>query len=301
MAGHLFTDTTEFFNIDFGDIIEIGEKHYIVKGHAHERRFGIEDPKFWVKRTVDMETGGKKILKLSFLESFETRFGTRGTRCFRNPRKEADILELVKGHPYFMQGTAQKDEKGNIIRILDIVPGQNFLLYIDSLRMGHRTYFHTALPGIMKKLVKAFEAIRFLHIHGFKHGDIRNDHIIVERNTGNYVWIDFDYDYDGGENPFEMELFGLGNILINAVGKGFHTVQMILSNTRVYGDLKDHLEPMDFSVILKRRFVNLRKLYPYIPKILNDILMHFSRDADVYYKTVDDLVEEIKRYLRTVS
>ena len=184
---------------------------------------------------------------------------------------------------------------------MDIVPGPNFLLYIDSISMGHETYFHTVLPGIMKKLVKAFEAIRFLHIHGFKHGDIRNDHLIVERDTGNYVWIDFDYDYDGGENPFGLELLGLGNILINAVGKGFHTIQMILNDAVKYGDLKDRLEPTDFSIIHKRRLVNLRKLYPYIPVMLNDILLHFSRGATVYYEIVEEIVEDLNRCLHYIS
>ena len=231
MEGRLFTDTTEIFSIGYGDIIQIGEKRYTVTGHERERRFGMEDPKFWVKRAIDSDTGEKKILKLSFLESFETHFGNVSVRCFRDPKKEADILELVKDHPYFMHGKTLRDEKGNIIRVLDIVPGPNFFLYIDSLNMAYETYFTKALPDILKKLIKAFEAIRFLHIHGFKHGDIRNDHIIIDRDTGNYVWIDFDYDYEASENPFGLDVFGLGNILINAIGKGFHNIQMILNDT----------------------------------------------------------------------
>ena len=93
--------------------------------------------------------------------------------------------------------------------------------------MDHETYFHTALQGILRKLVRAFEAIRFLHVHGFRHGDIRNDHIMVEHGTGNYMWIDFDYDYDTSENPFGLDVFGLGNILTYAVGKGFHNTHEI--------------------------------------------------------------------------
>ena len=300
MAGRLFKDTTEFFSIDYGDVIQIGEKRYKVTGYERERRFGMEDPKFWVKRAIDSDTGEKKILKLSFLESFETNFGNVSVRCFRNPKKEADILELVRNHPSFMHGTAHRDEKDNIIRILDIVPGPNFLHYIDSFRMAYETYFTEALPDILKKLIKAFEAIRFLHIHGFKHGDIRNDHIIVDRNTGNYVWIDFDYDYETSENPFGLDVFGLGNILINAIGKGFHNIQMILDDTKTYGDLKDRLEPGDFSIIHKRRFINLRKLYPDIPKPLNDILMHFSRGAGIYYEFVEEIIEDLNRCLYSI-
>jgi len=300
VGGRLFTDTTEFFSIDYGDVIQIGEKRYKVTGYERERRFGMEDPKFWVKRAIDSDTGEKKILKLSFLESFETNFGNVSVRCFRNPKKEADILKLVRNNPSFMHGTAHRDEKDNIVRILDIVPGPNFLNYIDSLRMAYETYFTKALPDILKKLIKAFEAIRFLHIHGFKHGDIRNDHIIVDRNTGNYVWIDFDYDYEVSENPFGLDVFGLGNILINAIGKGFHNINMILDDTKTYGDLKDRLEPGDFSIIHKRRFINLRKLYPDIPKPLNDILMHFSQSAGIYYEFAEEIIEDLNRCLYSI-
>ncbi len=299
MGGRVFTDTSDIFSIDHDDIVKIGDKHYRVTGHEMERRFGMDEPKFWVKRAVDLDTGEKKILKLTFLESFETNFGGARITCFRNPEKEAQILEAMMDHPLFMHGSASRDEQGNIIRILDIVPGPNFFLYIDSFRMGHRSYFEKTLPRVLKRLVKAFEAIRHLHSMGFKHGDIRNDHIIVERDTGNYVWIDFDYDYEALENPYSLDIFGLGNILINAVGKGFHNIQMILGDPAVYGGLADRLEREDFSIIHKRRFINLRKLYPYLPKALNDILMHFSIGANVYYEMVDEMVEDLQRCLYT--
>jgi len=179
--------------------------------------------------------------------------------------------------------------------------GPNFFLYIDSFNISYGTYLSNVLPDILKRLVKAFEAIRFLHIHGFKHGDIRNDHIIVERHTGNYVWIDFDYAYEISENPFGLDIFGLGNILINAIGKGFHTIYMILKDPVTYGDLKDRLEPGDFSILHKRRFINLRKLYPDIPKPLNDILMHFSTGANVYYEYAEEIIEDLNRCIYSIS
>jgi hypothetical protein len=293
-------DTTDFYSIDYGDVVLVGGKRYTITGHEQERRFGIESPKFWVKRAVDLDTGKKKILKLSFLESFTITLGGVKIRCFRDPDKEEKILGLVKDHPHFMQGTAYRDTKGNNIRVLDIVRGQNFFVYIDSLTMGHESYFHQVLPGILKKLVQAFEAIRFLHIHGHKHGDIRNDHVIIERDTGNYVWIDFDYDYEAGENPFGLDIFGLGNTLIYAIGKGFHTLHMIQNEPFIYKDLKDTLEPGDFSILDQWRFINLRKLYPYIPATLNDILMHFSRRADVYYELVEEVIEDLNRCIHAV-
>ena len=166
--------------------------------------------------------------------------------------------------------------------------------------MKYDDYFHQVLPGILKKLVPAFEAIRFLHINGFKHGDIRNDHIIINRDTNSYVWIDYDYDYEATENPFGLDIFGLGNILLYAIGKGFHNLQMIRNDARIYGDLIDRIEPADFSILDKWRFMNLRKLYPTIPKTLNDILMHFAQGADVYYEVVEELNEDLNRCLYSI-
>ena len=159
----LFTDTTDFPSIEFGDEIVVGGGRYTVTGLEKERRFGIEDPKFWVKRALNADTGERKIIKLSFFESFFTSFGGVKIRCFRDPEKEAEILKLVKGNPSFMQGTSHYDEKGNNIRILDIVRGKNFFLYIDSIRMPHEKYFREVLPAILKKLVDAFTAIGFVH------------------------------------------------------------------------------------------------------------------------------------------
>lgn len=301
MTGKLHTDTSDFFAIDCGDEILAGGQKYIVTGHERERRFGIDDPKFWVKKAKHSDSGEKKIIKLSYFESFEVTVGGVKIQCFRNPDKEGDILELVKGNPYFMQGESFKDPKGNNIRVLDIVYGPNLFVHLDSIRADHKTYFGTILPDVLKRLVTAFECILFLHENDHRHGDIRNDHIIIERETGNYVWIDFDYDYQSKENPFSLDIFGVGNILLYAVGKGFHNLYMIDSDRKFYGDLIDNLEPADFSLLDKWRFINLQKLYPYIPGMLNNILMHFSKEAYVYYEHMSEIIEDIKGYLYSVD
>jgi hypothetical protein len=295
-----FTDTTDFYSIDYGDKILIGGKCYIVKGFARETRFGIEDPKFWVKRVVDSTTGERKIIKLMFLESYETSIGGVNIRCFRNPAKEAKILELVNNHASFMQGEAFLDSKSNIVRVLNVVRGPNFFNYIDHYKLKYEDYFQQILPGIIKKLMTAFEAISFLHINGYKHGDIRNDHIIVNREKNNYVWIDFDYDYEATENPFGLDVFGLGNILIYAIGKGFHNLHTISNDRQLYGDLINRIGPDDFSLLEKRRFINLRKLFPIIPRMLNDILMHFSQGTHVYYEFAEELIEDLDRCRYTI-
>lgn len=299
-APRLHTDTTNFTAIEFGDEILVGKTRYKVTGIERERRFGIEDPKYWVKRVVNSKTGERKIIKLSFFESFETTLSHIKIRCFRSPEKEADILKLVRGNPSFMQGVSCYDAKQNNIRVLDIVYGTNFFLHIDTFRMPHIKYFHEKLPGILAKLVKAFEAIQVLHRHGYKHGDIRSDHLMVEKNSGTYVWIDYDYDYDTRENPFSLDIFGLGNILAYAVGKGYHNHYMIMNDQYTYGDLRNRLELKDFSIIHKNRFLNLKKLYPYVPRMLNDIILHFSGGAPIFYESVEELKEDLKGYIASL-
>ena len=291
------SDTSDFFSIDKGDILVIGDRQYEILGHARELRFGIEDPKFWVKRAVDIVTRERKLIKLAFFESFTASLGGVKIKCFRDPDKEGKILSLVKGRPDFMQGEVFYDESGNNIRVLDIVRGDSFMDHISTFSMPYEKYFRNVLPDVLKHLVRALEAIRFLHINGFKHGDIRNDHIIVDRVTGNYVWIDFDYDFQATENPFSLDIFGLGNVLSYAVGKGFHNYYMIKSDRLKYGDLADRLDAEDFALLDPRRFINLAKLYPIIPESLNSILMFFSTGAAVYYETVDEIIEDLNWFL----
>ena len=292
------TDTTDFLTIERGDEILIGGKRYIITGHERERRFGIDDPKFWVKIANDADTGERKLIKLSYFEGFETSLAGIKIKCFRNPEKEAKILELVKDHPHFMQGESYQDTAGNSVRVLDVVRGQSFFKYVEAIPLPHKEYFEQLFPAILAKLVKSLDAILYLHLKGFKHGDIRNDHIWVENETGNYVWIDFDYDYETTENPFFFDLVGIGNVLLYASGKGINEHYMIKYDKSRYKDLIDRIESGDFAIIDKSRLVNLRKLYPYIPVELNNILMHFSRSTEVYYESIVEIIEDVKHFLR---
>lgn len=290
----LTPDFGDFSRIDCGDEIDLGQRRYRITGFERERRFGIEDPKFWVKRAVDVETGERKLLKFAFFESFYTSLAGVKIRCFRSPEKESRILELVDGHPFFMQGSSFWDEKGNNIRVLDIVRGTNFFVKLGNLVMDHRTYFETRLPAILEALIESFEAIRKLHINGLRHGDIRNDHLIVEQETEKYVWIDFDYDYDAPENPFSLDLIGMGNILLYAMGKGFIELYMIATDPDSYPGLLERINADDFSLLDKSRFMNLKKVYPYVPEGLNDILMHFSRGTQVFYENIDEFLDDLR-------
>ncbi|KJS29621.1 MAG: protein kinase [Desulfatitalea sp. BRH_c12] len=298
--GRTVTDTSDFMAIEPGDVILVGGRRYLVRGEEREYRFGVEDPKFWVKKVIDVQTQERKLIKLAYAETFMTQLGGVQVRCFRNSAKESAILDLVAGHPSFMQGTNFTDDRGNPVRVLEIVRGVNFLNYIDSFKMPHEVYFWTVLPDILRNLIGAIQAIGFLHAHGFRHGDIRNDHVIVTHGSGKYVWIDFDYDFDLPENPFGLDVFGLGNLIIYAIGKGFHEYYMIRNDRYVYQDLAERVTMEDFSILHTSRLVNLRKYYPYIPPFLNNVLLHFSKGAPLFYENTQELVEDLQGFLTSV-
>ena len=192
-----------------------------------------------------------------------------------------------------MKGESYKDNKNNNVRVLDIVRGQNFYVTLERMHMDHQVYFYTEFPAILKNLIKTFEALRFLHLQGFRHGDVRNDHLIIESSTRNYVWIDFDYDFSTPENPYSLDLFGLGNIMLYATGMGFHELNMIMDDTNKYGNSMDRISANDFSIMYKSRLMNLQKLFPYIPDSLNNILLHFAKGSDLFYEHIDEVLEDM--------
>ena len=139
MSHHIrvHTDTTDFFRVEYGDVLILRERPYLIRHNAKEMRFGLDDePKFWVKHAIDLEDGSKKIIKLVFYEKFISNVGGIRFECFRSPKKEARILDLVKGRRNFMQGYSVKDEKGNIVRVLDFIEGKPVSSYIQSFDPG---------------------------------------------------------------------------------------------------------------------------------------------------------------------
>ncbi len=52
-----------------------------------------------------------------------------------------------------------------------------------SLDNSHQDYFLNQFPDILNQYVELVKAIKFLHQHGEKHGDIRRDHILWDREN----------------------------------------------------------------------------------------------------------------------
>ncbi len=298
-AGRIFSDTSEFMDIDHGDVIRLGGLHYLVLRDEVEQRFGVEDPKYWVKRCRVLETGGRKILKLVFNENFIMNIGSLDVQCYRSPHKESRILELVRGDSRFMQGVTVPDNRGNAVRVLDIVQGRRLDEVVENIDADHATYFRDYFPGILERFIEACEAIAFLHSRWEKHGDIRRDHLWLDKATNRYCWIDFDYTFDFRENPFGLDLFGLGNILIFITGKCQHTTTS-LPGSGLLEALPRPLAPGDFSIMFPHRLVNLRLIFPYIPEALNNVLMRFSAGSEVFYESVPELVNDLRPGLKAV-
>lgn len=295
----IHTDTSDFFDIEYGDVVQLNGNHYLVRNSAREGRFGLEeDVKHWVKRAIDLGRSQMCIVKLVFYEKFMASVGGIEFECFRSPRKEARILELVKDHPNFMHGLSAADDRGNTVRVLEYIAGKSLATLIADLAVDHETYFHDMLPDILEQYLECVAAIGFLHEHGEKHGDIRRDHILIDRQTGRYRWIDFDYNFRHRENIYGYDLFGLGNVLLYIVGRG----DVLL------GDLKNRnfsgfsgLTEADLNIVFHNRVANLKKVYPYIPEALNRVLLHFSNGANWFYEQTGQLIDDLEAAVNTLG
>ncbi|MBU0730471.1 MAG: hypothetical protein KKE17_08920 [Proteobacteria bacterium] len=295
----IITDTSDFFQVEYDDVIVLGATLYWVKRYEKEGRFGLDDePKYWVRRAIDLNDGSTKILKLVFHEEFETKVGEVMIRCFRSPRKEARILDLVAKHKNFMHGHWVLDSADNIVRILEFIPGQTYEQIIADYGADHEDYFHNYFLEVLDQYIELVTAIKFLHDHGEKHGDIRRDHIIHDRELKTNRWIDFDYNYMHGESMWGFDLQGLGNIIIFLTGRGDVLVPDLYNNQR---DLFDSLWGEDLNISYKNRVANLKKIYPYIPDSLNRILLHFSIGAKIFYETTGQMLDDLAKAREDVS
>ena len=284
-------DSSDFFRVDYDDVVILDAEPYFVRNNEREGRFGIDDEqKFWVKRARNLLDGEVKILKWVFRERFEAKIGNLVFECVRSPQKEARILELVRGRPEFMQGKTVLDSSGNQLRILDYIKGKTLGQLALEMGKDHEDYFHNYYPALLDEFIQVVEAIRFLHENNEKHGDIRRDHIIKDISTGRYRWIDFDFNYRHGESRFGYDLFGLGNVLLFITGRGDITTYRLLHEAP---HLLGRLTEDDVNIVFHNRVNNLKKIYPYLPEKLNRVLMHFSMSAPIYYEETKELLEDL--------
>ena len=49
------TDTSDFFRVEYNDVVLLGSTPFWVKRYEKEGRFGLDDePKYWVRRAIDL-------------------------------------------------------------------------------------------------------------------------------------------------------------------------------------------------------------------------------------------------------
>lgn len=291
----LWADTSDFVNIDYGDVIHVDDRYLLVVGYTKEGRFGVdEQPKQWVPKVYDLVSEERNIVKLVFHETYTIRIGKLQVTCYRSPEKEAKVIDLTQGNPCFMQGYSTLDNAGNLVRILKIVNGQRLDKVVYKMGEKHLDYFENYLPDVLRQFIVAVEGIAMLHSHGLKHGDIRRDHIFVDRIDGHFSWIDFDYDFYLPERPYAMDLFGLGNVLLFLLGQQNFRPGAILKDPAFGEKVYSRLTGDDLALVARDRVFNLQKIYPYIPDALNDILLYFSAGTEVMYDTVDEFCSDLQ-------
>ncbi len=285
----IVTDTSDWMSIIKGDVIRLDCCDYLVRGNMREPRFGIDDqPKYWVFSAIELETGKEKIIKAVYEEEFIAHVSILKIRCYRSPEKEGKVLADVLGDDRFMQGKTFYDEKGNNVRVIDYIRGVPFFRYIPEINKSHERYFHEDLPDILWKLLDNILAIQKLHNLGHCHGDIRNDHIIIESGSQKYRWIDFDLKQD----VTDFDLWSLGNIINYAVAKGILTFEAVRKRKDICQSVKDSLTADDGSAFYNYRIMNLQKVFPYIPRRLANLLKHFTTRPIGFYTTIKDLIRD---------
>lgn len=292
---------SDFFAINRGDVVALNGHNYVISGIGRERSFGLDDePKHWVKYAYEVATGRRKIIKLVFLEEFDLKYGEHVVRCFRSPEKEARALESARGHMHFMQGQTVVTAEHEHVRVIDYINGRALARIIEDYPGPHERYFRERLPELLRLFIPCIEALHFLHGLGIRHGDVRSDHLILDERLGKLRWIDFDYDFIYNEAPLALDLLGVGNILSELVGKGERTVH----NLRLIPNLRDAIESLtsdDFSVVERTRLMNWRKLYPYVPDELNNVLLHFAAGSELYYESAQEIAEDLAHALHAIE
>ncbi len=280
-------DTSNYIAIDRGDVLELDGDLYLVCGNEREGRFGIDDqPKYWVKRAVSLRTGRVHVIKLVFQESFSTLVDGQHFECVRSAQKEAQVLEAVRAHPNFMHGRGVVDEGGNLVRIIDFIEGETLLNYLGNLEMTHERYVEQTLPNVLAETYDCIAGIAFLHSRGLCHGDIRNDHIIIDSHGGRARWIDFDF----ARPSLMFDVLCLGNVLNCVMAKGFVTFHGLRKS---HPEALDRLGEEDASAFFRHRLMNLERIYPHLPKELTRILDHFSVGGRDRYQRVEEIVDDL--------
>jgi hypothetical protein len=93
------------------------------------------------------------------------------------------------------------------------------------------------------------------------------------------------------EDYADFDLWSLGNVLHCVVGKGFVSFRDVIDQRP---NLAASLSDDDGSVFFRHRVMNLRRVYPYVPAKLNEVLLRFSRGAKACYDAISQVVQDLR-------
>jgi hypothetical protein len=86
----------------------------------------------------------------------------------------------------------------------------------------------------------------------------------------------------------------MGNVLIYAAGKGINAFHDVARHPERYPLHRSPLDEHDASVFYGYRVANLRKLFPYIPLELNNVLVRFSKGSIDFYEDLQAQADDLR-------
>jgi hypothetical protein len=85
----IHTDTSDFFRVEYGDVVVLNAHPYLIRHNAREGRFGIDDDvKFWVKRAIDLKNGAQRSSNWSFTKSLRAISAASRSSAFAAQEKK---------------------------------------------------------------------------------------------------------------------------------------------------------------------------------------------------------------------
>jgi len=120
----------------------------------------------------------------------------------------------------------------------------------------------------------------------------------VERDTGRYRWIDFDYDYKEKDDLTSHDVFEMGTLLAFVVGKDYLSYSQL---KRISPEIASNLKPSDMLAIFPNQVANLKLVYPYIHDQINEIILRFAQGSQHEYSDAHMLAADIARVSELLS
>jgi hypothetical protein len=170
--------------------------------------------------------------------------------------------------------------------VIDFIQGKTVLKVLGDLEMTHERYVDEVLPRLLVEILDCFSGIVGLHDRGLCHGDIRNDHLILDSQDGRARWLDFDF----VRASLVFDVWTMGNVLNCVLAKGFVTFHGLRQSRP---DVRDRVDGRDASAFFRHRVMNVDRLFPYLPPCFAAMLRRFCAGATVRYERAEQIASDL--------